>query len=80
MAKKYHKTQSQIAINWLVSQKNIVTIPRTKTIKHMEENIRAIEWGMDEEDVTILTNNFPDQKDFCITETDDFWNKKIEKF
>lgn len=75
MAKKYHKTQSQIAINWLISQKNIVTIPKTKKIKHLQENINTAQWNIDKSDVIRLTNDFPGQKNFCISE--DFWNEKL---
>lgn len=39
ICKKYNKTPSQAAINWLISQDNVVTIPGSRNIKHLEENL-----------------------------------------
>ena len=36
MAKKYEKTQAQIALNWLDSHKKIVTIPKASTSNHLK--------------------------------------------
>lgn len=62
MAEKYNKTQYQIALNWLISQDNVITIPKTTSIEHLEENLGALGWHLDEADMKDLTNNFPDQK------------------
>lgn len=61
LAKKYNKTPSQIAINWLISQKNVLTLSKTSTIKHLEENICALGWEMDQEDIEKLRKDFPNQ-------------------
>lgn len=63
MARKYEKTQSQIAINWLISQKNIATLFKTSSVKHLEENIGSVGWQMDEGDVESLAKKFPIQLD-----------------
>lgn len=60
MSRKYEKTPIQIAINWLVSQKNVVTISKSRNIEHLKENIGATGWNMEQSDIEILTNNFPD--------------------
>jgi diketogulonate reductase-like aldo/keto reductase len=60
ICKKYEKTPNQIAINWLISQKNVTTISKTRNIKHLLENLDAIGWYMEEEDVKLLMDNFPD--------------------
>jgi len=57
---KYGKTENQIAINWLVFQKNVVTISKTRNIDHLKENIEAVEWEMEESDVELLMKNFPE--------------------
>ncbi|MFH1248725.1 MAG: aldo/keto reductase [archaeon] len=50
MAKKYQKTQAQVAINWLISQDNVITIPKAMTAKHVRENSIAAGWRMKKED------------------------------
>jgi len=61
IADKYQKTPFQIALNWLTSQDGVVTIPKTSQVKHLEENLGAIGWALDESDMKDLTDNFPDQ-------------------
>ena len=59
---KYQKTRAQIALNWLVSQDNVVTISTMRSISHLEENLAALNWNMDIEDIEILRNEFPAQE------------------
>lgn len=60
---KYGKTPSQIALNWLISQKNVVTITKTSNLKHLEENLGSVDWSMEQEDVNLLINDYPIQLD-----------------
>jgi len=62
MAEKYAKTPTQIAINWLISQDAIVTISKTSDPKHLEENLDSLSFTMENEDIEILRNEFPDQE------------------
>jgi diketogulonate reductase-like aldo/keto reductase len=62
MAKKYNKTVAQIAINWLISQDNVVTISKTSNIEHLKDNLGAIGWTMDKEDIEKIRKEFLDQK------------------
>lgn len=62
LAKKYDKTPAQIAINWLLSQDNVVTLSKTRSAEHLKENLGAIGWKMDEEDIDKLRNNYPNQE------------------
>jgi diketogulonate reductase-like aldo/keto reductase len=62
IATKYGKTPSQIAINWLISQENVVTISKSTSIHHLKENLGAIGWQMEEQDIEILRKSFPNQK------------------
>ena len=55
---KYKKTHSQISINYLTSQKNVVTLFKSSNIEHIEENLWAIWWNLEEEDINYLKNNF----------------------
>ena len=58
---KYGKTAYQIAINWLVSQKNVVTIFKTNDRGHVRENIGGVGWEMEKEDIELLRTNYPNQ-------------------
>lgn len=60
---KYGKTPAQLAINWLVSQPNVVTLSKTTNIAHLEENLGSIGWNMSDEDVERLRKEFPNQLD-----------------
>ena len=60
---KYGKTANQIAINWLISKKNVVTISKTRNIDHLKENLGALGWSMEKSDIELLMNYFPDTVD-----------------
>ena len=61
MSKKYNKTPAQVAINWLVSQENVVSIVKSRDKKHLEENLGGIGWQMEPEDIEKLSLEFPGQ-------------------
>jgi len=50
MAEKYDKTPQQIALNWLINQENVVTITKSEDKKHIDENLRALDFKMEKED------------------------------
>lgn len=56
IAGKYHKTQAQVALNWLISQKNVVVIAKTSSTQHLEENLGSFGWNLSNEDITALQN------------------------
>jgi diketogulonate reductase-like aldo/keto reductase len=58
IASKYNKTQAQIALNWLISQMNVITIPKSSNLEHLKENLGALGWRMKEEDINKLSNKF----------------------
>jgi diketogulonate reductase-like aldo/keto reductase len=62
LAKKYDKTPTQIAINWLISQPNVVTISKTSNIEHLKENIGSIDWELEAADVERIREEFPNQQ------------------
>lgn len=61
MCVKYQKTPAQVAINWLTSQKGIVTLAKTSDPAHLKENLGSIGWYLTESDVELLRKNYPDQ-------------------
>lgn len=62
LAKKYSKTPIQIAINWLISQENVVTISKTSSIEHLNENLGAVGWSLEIEEIERIRKEFPEQK------------------
>jgi len=63
MCEKYDKTPVQVAINWLISQDNVATLSKMSNPQHLDENLGALGWEMEKEDIEQLRNEFPDQQD-----------------
>ena len=61
VCRQYGKTPAQIAINWLISQPNIVTISTMRSRKHLDDNMGALGWRMDSKDIKLLREQFPGQ-------------------
>ena len=61
MCVKYNKTPAQIAINWLVSQENVVAIAKSRDKNHLEENLGGLGWQMEQGDIEKLSLEFPGQ-------------------
>jgi diketogulonate reductase-like aldo/keto reductase len=59
LTEKYGKTQAQVAINWLITKPNIVTIPKTMRIERVKENLGAVGWKLSAEDSRRLDHEFP---------------------
>jgi len=47
----------------LISQENIITLAKSTNLEHLEENLGALGWQMDKNDMERLDKEFPDQKD-----------------
>lgn len=62
LAEKYGRTPTQIAINWLISQKKVVTLSKTSNPEHLHENLGALGWLMEDDDIERIRNEFPDQQ------------------
>ncbi len=62
LAEKYGKTWRQVAINWLISQDHIVTICKTTSLEHLQENLGALDWTMESEDIERIRKEFPNQE------------------
>ncbi|MGC9599585.1 MAG: aldo/keto reductase [Minisyncoccia bacterium] len=60
MCRKYKKTPAQVAIQWLISQDNVVTIAKMSSADHLNENLGALGWNMDIRDVEKLKKEFPE--------------------
>lgn len=62
MCQKYHKTAAQIAINWLTSQPNVVTLSKMSSSNHITENLGSLDWRMSDEDIEYLRKEYPNQR------------------
>lgn len=51
---KYNKTKAQIAMNWLISKKNIVTFPKSTNEKRLKENLGSLGWKLEQNDIKLL--------------------------
>ena len=58
MAEKYNKTQAQVSLNWLISQENVIAIPKSNRKEHQRDNLGALGWSLSGEDFTRLGNSF----------------------
>ena len=58
LSDKYGKTQSQVALNWLISQDQVITIPKASSKEHLEENLGALGWSLTSEDQVLLSKSF----------------------
>jgi len=58
MGEKYRKSAAQIALNWLICQDNVITIPKAITPAHLKENADAMGWRLKKEDYAQLSRDF----------------------
>jgi len=56
---EYAKTPAQVALNWLVSGRNVFAIPRASMAVHVRENLGASGWDLKPEDRAQLEAAFP---------------------
>jgi diketogulonate reductase-like aldo/keto reductase len=59
VSKAYSKTPAQVALNWLVTGRNVFAIPRASRAEHVEENLGASGWEVKPEDRAQLEAAFP---------------------
>ncbi len=58
IAEKYGKSQAQVALNWLVSQENVVAIPKSSNPVHLLDIVGAVGWELSLEDSIRLSQGF----------------------
>jgi len=66
LAKKYGKTPGQIILNWHYCQ-GTIPIPSTSKLDRMKENLEALDFKLEEEDIKKLSSHFKQisLKKFC---------------
>ena len=63
MAKKYGKTNVQIAVKWLTQQEGVSILFMSRDEKHVDEILETENWELSKEDWKKLDKDFPLQKD-----------------
>jgi diketogulonate reductase-like aldo/keto reductase len=58
ICKTYSKTPAQVALNWLVSGRNVFAIPRASRAGHVREDLGASGWELKPEDRALLETTF----------------------
>ncbi len=54
------RTPSQVALNWICTKSEAVfPIPRGSNPQHVEENLSAVGWNLDQSDMELLNRAFP---------------------
>jgi diketogulonate reductase-like aldo/keto reductase len=48
---RYDKEPSQIALRWLMQQKDVIAIPKTSNPKHLEKNLNIYDFELNEEEM-----------------------------
>jgi len=62
LAKRHDATPAQVALAWLTRQDGIVTIPKTGTRAHVEEDLGALDLNLTRDDLASLDRAFPPPK------------------
>jgi diketogulonate reductase-like aldo/keto reductase len=62
VAERHQATPAQVALAWLLRQPGVVTIPKATGLKHLDENIAAIDLELTAEDLKALDARFPPPK------------------
>jgi len=61
IGKKYGKSQSQIALRWLVQRDGVVALVKAFDTKHINEDIEIFDFSLSQEDMEKLDKDFPIQ-------------------
>ncbi len=59
IAARYGRSPYQIVLNFLARQRDVILIFKTERIEHLQENVAALEFSLEPEDVAWIETNFP---------------------
>lgn len=54
LASKYGKTPIQVALNYLISHKNVLAIPKSERVEHVKEILGSLGWRLDLKDIMYI--------------------------
>jgi diketogulonate reductase-like aldo/keto reductase len=58
VAKQVGKSVAQVALNWCISQRNVIAIPKSSNLKRIEENCGASGWRLSADQLNVLDKAF----------------------
>jgi diketogulonate reductase-like aldo/keto reductase len=58
LSENYGKTHAQVSLNWLISQENVITIPKASNLEHLRDNAGSVGWMLSKEDHKMLAMAF----------------------
>jgi diketogulonate reductase-like aldo/keto reductase len=61
VAKKYGRSQSQVALRWLVQKEGVMAVVKAFDTKHIKENVEVFDFSLAPEDMDRLDKDFPIQ-------------------
>lgn len=56
---KYKQKHPAIVLNWLLAQKNVVTLFKSSNIEHIDKNLKSLDFTMSSDDVEDIRENYP---------------------
>ena len=56
------KSAAQVALRWLVQQKNVAAIPRARSAEHLQENFEIFDFELSEGDLGLISSLNKDQR------------------
>lgn len=59
VATRHGASPAQVALAWLLRQDNVVTIPKATTLKHVDDNLAALDLALTPDDLATLDRHFP---------------------
>lgn len=59
IAKRHGATSAQVALSWLIRQDGVITIPKATTLKHVDDNLAALNLTLTADDLATLDTHFP---------------------
>lgn len=57
LADKHNATVGQIALAWLTQQPQVITIPKSTNLRHLQENLGSLSLALDESDIDLLNTS-----------------------
>jgi diketogulonate reductase-like aldo/keto reductase len=62
VALRHRATTAQVALAWVLRQKDMMVIPKAATLEHVRENRAALDLRLTEQDMAELDRAFPPPK------------------
>lgn len=59
VAEKHGITPIQVLLCFVLSQNNMIAIPKASKLEHMKQNIQCLDVSLDEKDLELLNKEFP---------------------